>query len=507
MKKITGLVTAIMLGALSLAAQAQKTEIEAEQNTAAMHHVPIYRVTVVARTIAAINYLHRKETLVDFHGTALQPDAVGGADVFSGDGATRIAADFKKLPPASTFGPEYTTYVLWAISPEGRPVNLGEVLPNDDGKAKLKVTSDLQSFGMIVTAEPYFAVSQPSDVVVLENFVTPYTNGTLESVDAKYELLKRGQYSVNVNPRELTRIVAVGTPLEIVEARNAVRIARWAGAEHYAPDSFSKAVTDLKNAEGLMASKKYYNDMIMNAREAAQMAEDARMITVRKMEATEQAQARQTAAQQSAIAASANQRAETAEQAKAEAEAAKTAAEQEAEQAQQTAEQARSAAAAAQQQANQAEVEKAALRSQLQQQLNVIITTRDTARGLIMSMPDVLFETGKYTLKPTAREKLAKISGILIAHPGLTVEIDGYTDNVGGDQFNQTLSEERAVSVRDYLASQGVPSTALAAKGFGKTNPAAPNDTAQGRQQNRRVELIVSGEPIKAQLSSMNTMR
>ena len=497
MKQSLPILLTILMGSSWLYAQ---TTTEAPQpNT-----VPVYRVTVVARTIKAINYRNRSGvTKVDFRGTSLMPDAVGDADVQSRQGAIRVDARFRHIQPANRFGPEYVTYVLWAISPEGRPINLGEVLPDHDGNATLNVTSNLQAFGLIVTAEPYFSVTQPSDVVVMENFVTNDTNGTIEEIDAKYELLKRGQYTTTVNPAELTPLpVDEKTPLEINEARNALRIARWAGAQNYAADTLQKAQLDLQNAEELFSSKGNRKDVITDAREAVQMAEDARMITVRKIEADEQESQRQAAAAaqarsqvDAAAAAQAKAQAEQAEQQKAQAAAAQQAAEAQAREAQQSAQQ-------AQLQASQAEREKSDLRAKLEQQLNTILQTRDTARGLIMNMSDVLFDTGRYTLKPEAREKLAKLSGIVLAYPGLTLEIDGYTDSVGSDEFNQTLSEERANSVRDFLMEQGVPANSITAKGFGKTDPVASNDTAQGREQNRRVELVVSGDAIKAQVQS-----
>jgi outer membrane protein OmpA-like peptidoglycan-associated protein len=503
MRRLSGIIFVIFLTTTSLPAQNSPT-------LGQPNSVPIYRVEVVARTIKAINYRHRSgETKVDFRGTSLLPDAIGAADVQSRLGTIRVDARFKHLQSASRFGPEYMTYVLWAISPEGRPVNLGEVLPDEGGNARLQVTSDLQAFGLIVTAEPHFAVTQPSDVVVMENFVTDDTNGTVEEVNAKYELLKRGQYTASVNPAQLTPMMFDGrTPIDIYEARNAVRIARWAGAEQYAPESLRKAEVDLQNAESLLMSKAGLKDSITDAREAAQMAEDARVITMRKMEAEEQARVQQNASDararaeaESESARQAREQAQAAQQEKAQADAAKEAAEAQAEKSQKQAQDAQVQAQNAQIQAAAAEAEKAALRAKLQQQLNAILETRDTARGLIMSMSDVLFDTGRYTLKPVAREKLAKVSGILLGHQGLTLEIDGYTDSRGGDEYNQTLSEERARSVRDYLASQGVPADSITSKGFGKTNPVASNDTAQGRQRNRRVELVVSGDAIKAQLN------
>jgi outer membrane protein OmpA-like peptidoglycan-associated protein len=452
--------------------------------------VPLYRVTVVARTTKAINYNHRSgATKVDMVGTALLPESHGTADVASKQGAIHVETELKHLQPANQFGPEYVTYVLWAISPEGRPVNLGEVLLNDDGKSKFDVTSNLQAFGLIVTAEPYFAVTTPSDVVVMENEIRKDTVGTIEQVDAKYELLPRGQYEVNVNPTELQPMpVSSKTPIELYEARNAVRIAKWSGAEQYAADSLQKAETDLQNAEGYESSRHNKKAEITSAREAVQMAEDARMITLKKQDAERQANEQQASAD---AAAQANAHADDALRQKQQAEA-------EAEQAKTDAAAAQAVAQHAQQNAQQAEQDKASLRAQLAQQLNAILETRDSARGLIVNMSDVLFDTGKYSLKPGAREKLAKVAGILLAYPGLTIEVDGHTDSVGSDEFNQTLSEQRAGAVRDYLVQQGVSANAVTAKGFGKTQPVASNDSSAGRLMNRRVELVVSGDAIAA---------
>lgn len=455
--------------------------------------VPVYHVSVVARTTKAINYNHRSgATKVDMVGTALLPESRGTADVESKQGAIHVETELKHLRPASQFGAEYVTYVLWAVSPEGRPVNLGEVLLNDDGKSKFNVTSNLQTFALIVTAEPYFAVTQPSDVVVMENVVRKDTVGTIEQVDAKYELLQRGQYEVNVNPAELQPMpVSKKTPIELYEARNAVRIAKWTGAEKYAAESLQKAEDDLQNAEGYESHHRDRKAEITSAREAVQMAADARTITLKKIEDEQQANERQASADATA-------------QAKADTDEAlrqKEQAEAQAAQAKADAAAAQATAQQAQQNAQQAEQDKAAMRARLAQQLNAILETRDSARGLIVNMSDVLFDTGKYTLKPGAREKLAKVAGILLAYPGLTIEVDGHTDNVGSDEFNQTLSEQRASSVRDYLVQQGVSANAVTSKGFGKTEPVASNDNAAGRQLNRRVELVVAGDAIGASAS------
>jgi len=422
---------------------------------------------------------------------------------------------------------------LWGITPEGRAANLGEVVLEGD-HAKLLSTTDLQTFGLIVTAEPYFAVTQPSDVVVAENFIRTDTAGTIEQVDANYHLLQRGQYVWNRTQYRPVRINPKG-PLQLSEAENAVEIARLAGAERYAADTFHKAVVDLQNAADFLNRGRNRKESETDAREAAQMAEDARIITFRKMQEEEQANERAAAAQRQAEAqAQAQQAAEQArmeQERRAQADAARQAAERarhDAElataQAQQAAAQAaqdraaadaaRAAALAQQQSAQaeadrarlaaqqadrerqQAEAEKTQLRERLRQQLNLILETRETARGLIVNISDVLFDFNKYTLKPGAREKMAKVSGILLAYPGLKIQVEGHTDSIGSDEYNQRLSEQRADAVRDYLAAQGVPSGSVTAVGLGKAQPVASNDTAAGRQQNRRVELVVSGEPI-----------
>src|SRR3984957_18023021 len=464
---------------------------------------PVFRVTVVERTTPAINYRHRSgSTPVDLRGTALMPKAKGEAVVNSKQGRIEINAHMDHMTSATQYGSEYLTYVMWAVTPEGRPKNLGEVLLNGDN-SKLDVTTDLQTFGLIVTAEPYFAVTQPSDVVVMENVVRSDTQGTYENIDAKYELLQRGQYVVNANRAELKPMVLDRkTPLELYEARNAVRIARWTGAAQYAADTLHKAEVGVQNAEEELSGKIGKKTVSQNARDAAQNAEDARLITIQKMQDEESAKEKAAADERDT---EARRRAEEAEAARASAEQARAQAEAEAER-----EASEKAAAMAQQQATQeqlaqarlsaeqAEREKMQLREQLRQQLNMILETRETARGLIINMSDVLFDSGKYSLKPGAREKLAKVSGIILAHPGLNLQIEGHTDTVGSDEYNQHLSEQRADSVRDYLVAQGLSGETISAIGLGKLDPVATNSTATGRQQNRRVELVVSGDPIGA---------
>ena len=532
--------------ALSLSALAQ-TNSQTNMAVEPMAHTPTFRVVVTSRTTQAVNYKHRSgATKLDFAGTNLMPSANGEAEVNSKRGSIEIKVEFGNLQKSTTFGNEYLTYVLWAISPEGRAVNLGEVLVGDNSRSKLDVTTDLQAFALIVTAEPYYAVRQPSNVVVLENVVREDTKGTTEAVNAKYELMERGGY-IPTGYKFDPVVLNTKLPLEFFEARNALRIAQSEGAEQYAGDTYQHAVR-LMNKTDEYATRKHIDKkpLIAVAREAVQTAEDARAIAVKKMDEQRLAEERQASAdaqaqtqaqaddatRQKEQAQSDQARAElakaqaqadtaTAEGAKAQAESDTAKAQAEAAKAQSDsdkakadmaasqvasanalsaaqadAEQSRLAAQQAQLSAQQAETDKAAMRTRLSEQLNSILQTRDSARGLIVSMSDVLFDTGKYSLKPGAREKLAKVAGILLAYPGLNIEVGGYTDNVGGDEMNQTLSENRARSVRDYLVQQGVLTNSVSARGFGNTLPVASNDNSAGRQQNRRVELLVSGEAI-----------
>jgi len=490
--------------------------------------MPIFRVTVVSRTTKAVNYHHRTGTThIDFRGTELMPAARGEASVVSQMGSTKIDTRLDHMTPPAQYGAEYMTYVLWGITPEGRPANLGEVVLEGD-HAHLLSTTELQTFGLIVTAEPYFAVTQPSDVVVAENFIRNDTTGTIEQVDAKYELLQRGQYIFNRSLYKTPRFDPKG-PLQLAEAENAVEIARLAGADRYAPDAYQKALLDLRNAEDFLSGKSRDRKAAeTNAREAAQMAEDARIITYRKIrqeqldaeraasekrESEAKERARQAAEQarldsERRAQAEADQRA--AEQARAQADQARAAAEQAAAKAAQERaaadaaradalrqqEALRAEATRAKEDVQKAEAEKAELREKLRSQLNLILETKETARGLIVNISDVLFDFNKYTLKPGAREKLAKVSGVLLTYPGLKIQVEGHTDSIGSDAYNQKLSEARANAVRDYLTGEGVNGSSVTAVGFGKQDPVASNDTAEGRQRNRRVELVVSGEPI-----------
>jgi len=502
---------------LSLSAFAQANP-QAATNVEPMSTMPTFRVTVTSRSVQAVNYQHRSgSSKLDFAGTSLMPSASGVARVDSKRGSIEIEAEFGELQKPTTFGNEYLTYVLWAISPEGRAVNLGEVLVGGNHRSKVNVTTDLQAFALIVTAEPYYAVRQPSNVVILENVVRDDTKGTTEAVNAKYELMERGGY-IPTGYKFDPVILNAKLPLEFFEARNALRIAQSEGAEQYAPDSYQHAVQLMHNADSEATDKHIdKKPLIAVSREAVQTAEDARAIAVKKMDEVRLANERQDSANaqanSQAQADEATRRKDRAEADAARAQAATAQAQSDmaasqvasanaVSAAQADAERSRLAAQQANLSAQQAETDKAAMRAKLSEQLNSILQTRDSARGLIVSMSDVLFDTGKYSLKPGAREKLAKVAGILLAYPGLNIEVGGYTDNVGGDAMNQTLSENRAGSVRDYLVQEGVSTNSVSAKGFGNTLPVASNDDSAGRQQNRRVELLVSGDAIGAPVNA-----
>jgi outer membrane protein OmpA-like peptidoglycan-associated protein len=526
------------------APQTQKPDAQSNDDDQQNANVPVYRVTVVERTTQAVDYRDRGGTTqVDFKGTSLMPAVDGNARVTGHTGRLAIDANLHHLAPPRSFGPEYLTYVLWAITPEGRPLNLGEIRPNDDGNSRLQVTSGLQEFGMIVTAEPYFAVTRPSDLVVAENIVRQDTAGGIHPISAKFDLLQKGQYTVNIAPDQLPATTADRkTPLELLEAQNAIAIAQAAGADQYAADTLGKAKAYLVQGQNYLKQKQNITPIGAVARAATQAAEDARLLTLQKKQEEQTAAERQRAqdriqqAQSQAESESARadaarldaqhqkEQRELAEQERQAAEKARLEAEQAAQQAAQDraaaqqqlqqSEQARQAALQQQQTLSQ-QAEQARLQAQqsdqaraqavqqaeeqrqrLLKQLNQVLQTRDSARGLIVSMSDVLFDFNQATLKPGAKLRLAKISGIILAYPDLKLEIDGFTDNKGTPQYNMTLSDKRAKAVRDFLVGQGVGTDAVMTKGFGESNPVASNATPAGRQQNRRVELVVSGTAI-----------
>jgi len=475
---------------------------------------------VITKSGAAVGYLvGGGSTKVDLQGTDLMPSANGQAkvEIKSKAGKTNVDAEVKALKPPSSFGSEFLTYVLWVVTPEGRTGNIGEVLINKNGDGTLSATTPAQTFSLIVTAEPYFAVRVPSEMVVLQSEPRKDTKGKIFPV-TEYKLMKRDQYEKMGNPLALTLDPKV--PLEMYEARNAVEIAKARGADKYAPEILSKAQASLQLAENALASKANKNDISSAARETAQFSEDARALSAQRQEEERIAQERDAAAAEAKAQAEAKAAADAAEakrqadeataeaklQADTEAAEAKRQADEAAAEAKRQAdtELAAQQAANAQEQAalEQSEREKQLLRQRLLEQFNRVLPTTDTPAGLVVNMADVLFDTSKSDLRAPAREALAKLSGIILNYPSLQLAIEGHTDSVGSAEYNQALSEKRADAVRDYLVSQGVDASKLSAQGLGKYHPVADNSTPAGRKKNRRVEIIVSGEVIGTQIGN-----
>lgn len=485
-----------------------------EQNSQATSTtVPLYKVQVVSQTVQAVSYRDRSGwTKVDFRGTMLAPKAKGTAQVQGQLGHMTVKVNVHGLPAARNFGPLYLTYVLWAITPSGHAQNLGEVLVDNNGNYQGTVTTNLQAFGLIITAEPYFAVRMPSDAVVMTNVIRNTTMGKWETINAKYELLPRGQYTYHV-PESQIKPVSLNagnkSPLELYEAINAVQIAGYAKAGEYAPDIYQDAQALLEKAQSYR-DRKEWKPTIMTAKEAVQKAEDARQVSLtqqeqiarrkaheRAVEAEQQAKAAQKQAQEAAAAqAAAEQQAQADSQARAAAEQAKAEAEQARQQAAMEAQKAQQQAAEAERLRQRAVNERNQLRQQLLQQFNTVLPTHETPRGLVIDMNDLLFATNRYNLTQQAQLSLAKISGIIISHPGLHLVVEGYTDNTGSAEYNEKLSNQRADAVHDFLIQQGVNPQNITAVGYGEQFPIASNDTAKGRAQNRRVELVVSGQVI-----------
>jgi outer membrane protein OmpA-like peptidoglycan-associated protein len=511
-------------------AQQAQQSTQSQQNSTMqvepMEQTPTFRVNVVERTTQAVDYRDRGGTTeVGMRGTDLMPSVTGDVKVTGHTGRLALNTSLHHLKAARDLGLPYLTYVLWAITPEGRPMNLGEVIPDEYGTAHLQLTTALTSFGMIVTAEPYFAVTRPSTAVVAENIIPTDVKGFVGSINAKFDLMDRGQYTVNIDPALLPAAGADSyrVPLQLLEARDAMAIAKATGAENYASDTLAKAQDMLTRAEDYYRRKQGTTPIGTAARSATQSAEDARLLTINKKEeeraeaerertrqrilsaqseAEAQAEraklARQEVADEAARRERAEQEREAAQRAAQEAEQARMAAQQMALQSQQQLAAAQQQAQAAEQARAESERQAAAQRQKLVQQLNSVLQTKDTARGVVSQMSDVLFDINKATLKIDAQIRLAKVSGIILSYPDLRLEIDGYTDSTGTPEWNQTLSEKRAASVRDFLISQGVPIDNVIAQGFGQENPIASNETAAGRKMNRRVELVLSGSAIGA---------
>ncbi len=458
---------------------------------------------VISGTVAAIGYpVGGGGTKVTMVGTPAASQASGEAKVDAKVSSTEVSLKVAGMPQPTALGAEFLTYVLWTVTPDGTTTNLGEIPIDKNGQGKLDATAQSQTFALIVTAEPYYAVHIPSELIILTNETRKNTKGKIYP-DNSYKLMRRGEYSKQGNPLALTPDLKK-VPLDIYEARNAVEIAKSRGAEQYAPEVFSKAQSSLQMAENALTQDSGKNQIISSARQTIQFAEDARALAVRRETAEriqkekEEAAAQAKAEADTRAAAEAERQAEltAAREGQMKAEAAAQAAQASVQQAA-----LRAKEQSARDEAARAQAATAALRAQLLQQLNDVLQTTDSPRGLVVNMADVLFQLGKYELSSDAQLKLAKLSGIIQAHPGLNLSIEGYTDTTGTAEFNMTLSQQRADTVRQFLIAQGMSPDTITSRGMGEADPIADNSTPAGRKLNRRVEIIVSGEVIGVQMS------
>ncbi|MEK7829455.1 MAG: OmpA family protein, partial [Acidobacteriota bacterium] len=509
--------------------------------------------TFAKRATLAVRYVENKKTTVNLAGTSLAPRVIGKADVEYKKNEARIRIKVQNLDSPQTYGVFYTTYVVWAVTPEGQADNLTE-MPSGYA-AELQAMTTAQTFGLMITAEPHSAVKFPSPKVVAETTLPKNATAGVQTVQAEYKADKGNLYETNDNDSLKADYT---TPRLILGARRSMDVARKAGAKEFAAAEWKQAEAKLNTLEQVwprnLKDETKFSGM---ARDVMRLAQVARDLSVEREElarienerqerlrrlAEAQASAERAMAEANRIRIEADKARAEAERAKAQAEIARMEAEKsersaaeernrreaagrESEAVRLRAESERRAAdesvrrasaekAAAEEATRRAEAERAAARAEAEKankaaeeakrerdaayqklyvSLSEILDTKRETRGYIVNLGDVLFDTGKATLKPGAREKLSKLAGILLGYPGaLLLEIEGHTDSVGSDQLNNKLSQDRAEAVSSYLTQSGVkPEKIKAARGFGKTKPIATNDTAGGRQQNRRVEVVI----------------
>jgi outer membrane protein OmpA-like peptidoglycan-associated protein len=472
--------------------------------------LPTAQVNAAKRVTLAIKYKDDDGTSVNMVGTNLNPQAAGRAEVKRKEGRTRVRLEMENIGNPQSLGAYYTTYILWAIAPEGQADNLAE-LPVKS-KFDIEVTTSFQTFGLIITAEPHSAVKLPSPVIIAENALRKGTEGGIEASRIDYSG-DPGTLYVVASPDAPSLNADYTTPLLILGARRSVEIARRAGATQYAEPELREAEIKLAALEQTWPGKRRDEEKYSGlARDVMRLGERARELAVeREYQARldrERHEASTAIAQANNEADRAREEADRAKEqtaayrealgrAESEVAAARSRVQDaltEADKAKAREELARAEAEQAKLEAQQARQDMAGLQDKLFTSLSAILETRREARGLIVNLSDVLFDFNQASLKPGAREKLSKLAGVLLAYPGsYHIEIEGHTDAVGSQDYNQKLSEDRAETVHDYLAKAGIaPDRIVAVRGFGKIRPVASNDTPEGRQQNRRVEIVIS---------------
>jgi outer membrane protein OmpA-like peptidoglycan-associated protein len=502
-----------------------------------------------SRESLLVIYEEGSTVVVSLGGTLRLPGGRGQAEVRRRPGVTEIDVTLQDMKPATLFGGDFVTYVLWTVSPEGLAINTGEFVL-DGSRGRLRVSSPLDMFGLFVTAEPHYLVTTPSRFVVLDNTGVRVSRGQATTRPVRYG----GFDGVYVFEREsLLREQAARGRMrtELPQARVAVALAERAGGTRFAPGELRRAADALAKAESAAGRGADEEEVAILAHEAVRLAVAAQQAATaagRQAALDEERRVAQveidalTAARTAADAAAARLE-ELRAQANAEAQEARAAAVRfaqlstesrtqaerdrlAAEEARQARQQALSAQAAAEAAAQQARIEQASARAQaeesrraaaqlaelralaerdaaqsrqeaedararMQYALGLVAETSASARGVIVSLPDILFDTGQATLRPQAREVLSRIAGVLLVAPDYELTIEGHTDSVGTDDYNQDLSERRSGSVRAYLGEARVSPELMRAVGFGKARPIASNDTAEGRQANRRVEIVI----------------
>lgn len=416
-KRLLGLfAVTLFIGAMATVAWSQEMEV------------------IVKRPEAAVSFPEGKTLTVKFKGTFRLPDARAEAKVERKKGMTEIEVELDGMKPASLFGSNYNTYVLWTISPEGQIDNVGEFILNGTA-AKLNVSTKLAAFGMFVSAEPHYLVWVPSRVSVLVNDL-PRGNPAYEVKDVTYKG-RAGVYSLDRESIADQADVKGQQRTELLQARTAVRLAEESQAAKYAAQELAAAKAALDKTEkaaGVDATKVEVTEM---GREAVRLA---------------------VAARKSAI---------------------------------------KGALADAVAEAARIKKENEDLKGKLRAALSKVADTKDTDRGITVNIPDVLFDSGKATLRPEAREIISRISGIVFGIGGLNLKIEGHTDSQGGDEMNLKLSKDRANVVKDYLVDAGLSTDWITTDGLGVTKPIADNETPEGRQKNRRVEIIFAERPTE----------
>ena len=484
--------------------------VSSAAQTVEVRHVTNAQVIVEKRHTLAVRYKDNDETSVNITGTALNAQATGKAEIKRRDGRTRVKLKMENLGNPQALGAYYTTYILWAIAPEGQADNLAELPIKNE--FDVEVTTSFQTFGLIITAEPHSAVKLPSPVIVAENTLRKGTEGVIQGSRIEYSGDPGTLYVVATQESPALN-ADYSTPLMILGARRSVEIARRAGAHRYAEHELREAEVKLAALEQTWPERRKDEIKFSGlAHDVMRLGERARELAVERMIAARLEEERHVASTTIAAAVSdADQAKADAERARAEAAASQEAVERterelaeahrrvdqaqtEAERAKANEDLAKAEAERARLEADRAKQDKDELQQKLFTSISAILETRREARGLIVNLSDVLFDFNQASLKPGAREKLSKLAGILLAYTGpYHMEIEGHTDAIGSQDYNQKLSEDRAQSVSSYLLKEGLQSDRIVAvHGFGKLRPVATNDTPEGRQMNRRVEIIIT---------------